>query len=592
MDIVNQTRAAKLILQLLTPGKTTEPVIPYSPQKPDFPSVASGALLPRATPESRGISSKHISDFLIELASDPTLNMHGITVAKDGAVISEADFGLWRSDIWHTTFSLCKSITSLAVGMLIDDGKLSLDDRVVDLLSAPPLIRLAKGGLTVRHLLTMSGGSMFNEAGSVTDVNWLKGFLESLPRFEAGREFEYNSMNTYVLSCIVREVSGTGLNDFLTERLWKPLGIELHGWEKSPTGIEKGGWGLYLLREDIVKIGMLVASGGVWNGKRLISEEYLAEATRMHMKAPEGFGGYDYGYQIWVGKSTPSFLFNGMFGQNLLCFTESGVILATNAGNSELFQQSSYFRIAEKYFGKGFSAAAPLPEDASALRTLRRTEREMYPDRREKRYGVFSRRRAESDLRRISGRSWTVTSENRHSFGVLPLALQAFRNGYSDGISGITFGVTGTRVDIGFVGANGVQTLRVGTEKAEYSVLEDAGEKYIIGCFGRFGRNEDGVEVLTVETAFCETASGRVMKFFFHPGGRMTVKVTETPGTSCMISALGQLGDMVPMRRLFAAASDIADPEYIAWKLGSVIDPVLVCEENLNKPTKVATEEN
>ncbi len=118
-------------------------------------------------------------------------------------------------------------------------------------------------------------------------------------------------MNSYMLSVIVRDVSGQSLMEYLKPRLFRPLQIQRVDWEVCPKGIEKGGWGMYMTPEDMAKIGLLYLQNGIWQGERLISEALIREATKMQMAAPQSTGAYHYGYHVWVGKQGKSFLLNG-----------------------------------------------------------------------------------------------------------------------------------------------------------------------------------------------------------------------------------------------------------------------------------------
>ena len=175
-------------------------------------------------------------------------------------------------DHWNYTFSMCKSVTSLAIGMLIAEDKLHEDDLLVEYFGKgmSAFDRLRFKNITVKHLLMMSTGVAFNELGSVTVDDWVKGFFTSNIKFDAGSQFEYNSMNTYILACLVNLISGVSLSEYLSTRLWQPLGIKQVYWDKSPKNIEKGGWGLYLSPIDMAKIGQLYLNKGSWNDEQLV----------------------------------------------------------------------------------------------------------------------------------------------------------------------------------------------------------------------------------------------------------------------------------------------------------------------------------
>ena len=309
MILNTHRRTIVLLRHVFDHKRQTEPIIRTVPQKPKWnPAESIEQPFPRATPESQGLSSDRIAGFIAALHADPVLDQHHTMIFRHGKVVAEGSFGAYDHHIWHITHSECKSITGLAIGMLIDEGKLSLDDRIVEIMDehVPRLALLTHKNMTLRHLLTMSSGVTFNEFGAITETNWIKSFFDSSLIFEPGSRFLYNSMNTYMLSAIVEQVSGKGMMDFLQGRLWQPLGISNIFWETCPQGIVKGGWGLYIRPEDLAKVGQLIMQKGRWQERQLVSEKWIAEATATQITTPANMGGYDYGYQIWVGHGQTS----------------------------------------------------------------------------------------------------------------------------------------------------------------------------------------------------------------------------------------------------------------------------------------------
>src|SRR5450756_1589632 len=205
MDITVQANALKLVGQLFDRKSSTQPIIPYLPQKTAFLNHVQQQPFPSASPESQGIPSAYLARFIEELQTDETLDLHTLMILKNGVIIAETRFGAYDPHTWTLSHSFCKSITGLAIGMLIDDGLLRLEDHLVDLFAkrSNVLSRLTQKNITVAHLLTMSSGVVFNEIGAITETDWVKTFLESGVRFEAGSEFAYNCMNSYLLSAIV-----------------------------------------------------------------------------------------------------------------------------------------------------------------------------------------------------------------------------------------------------------------------------------------------------------------------------------------------------------------------------------------------------
>ena len=325
--------------------------------KPCLEFVARDEKIPKDIPENEGISSRHIADFLTELNADKTLNLHNVVIARHGKIITEAYFGAHKSGIWKATFSACKSVVSIAIGMLIDEGKLTLGTTLEEIFEDEfrSITRLRTRKISVYDLLTMkSGMTALEETSAMNERELFKAYLDTPLAHDPGKKFFYNSTNTYVLSCIVKKVSGEGLSDYLEKRLFAPLGIKNYYWAKSAEGIEFGGWGLYISPCDFAKLGILLLNGGTWNGQRILSKEYVDNATRKHVNTDVSAYGFNYGLQMWTSKGEDQFLFNGMLGQNVWCFKKNDIVIVNNAGNDELFQQSNYFEIVQRYFDRDF----------------------------------------------------------------------------------------------------------------------------------------------------------------------------------------------------------------------------------------------
>ncbi len=573
MDLIIQKNTIKLLKQISDPRNLTSPIIPYRPQKPAFVARAVSPAFPRRAPESAGVRSEHIIDYLNELQSDRSLDMHSVMIIRNGAVISETSFGAYRSDVWRATYSLCKSVTGIAIGMLIDEGRLSLDTPVTKIFERRGFIlsALVLKGLTVRHLLTMSSGITFNEAGSVTEEDWIKCFFETSLKFDPGSGFSYNSMNSYMLSAIVRQISGQSLAEYLRERLFEPLGIKNYYWETCPRGIEKGGWGMYLAPEDAAKIGQLYLQGGVWNGKRIISEEWVRESSQNIMKTPERFGDFDYGYHVWVGRNQRKFLFNGMYGQNVLGFFDTNLLVVSNAGNNEMFQQSSFFPITEKYFGAGFSPPESLPRNFAAERRLRKTEAEMGKPRQSffikclESAGALPR-----PCRLLNGRTYVMDGKIK-SASLFPLFAQIIQNSYSKGLRAVSFSIENGIFHIIIMENDETYRIPVGFGAAKQSEISIRGEPYLLGTLGRFNTDDDGNTVLLIRFSFLEIANSRTMRFTFI-GDEVSVEFSERPGVQQIkmyISCVETMG------RLLHSIFSIVDPDFLDFKLERIFEPVM-----------------
>jgi hypothetical protein len=226
--------------------------------------------------------------------------------------------------------------------MLVDDGKLSVDDLVLSFFAddAPTKPSANLAAMRVRHLLSMSTGHAEDTTGALhqrRDRNWARAFLAQPVEHAPGTHFLYNSGATYMLSAIVQRITGVTLLDYLTPRLMLPLGIEGATWDTCPRGVNVGGWGLSIKTEDIAKFGQLYLQKGVWQGTRILSEAWVDEATSKHVsnesddpEAPVDWQ-QGYGYQFWRCRHN-AYRGDGAFGQFCIVMPRQDAVLAITAG--------------------------------------------------------------------------------------------------------------------------------------------------------------------------------------------------------------------------------------------------------------------
>jgi CubicO group peptidase (beta-lactamase class C family) len=309
-----------------------------------FTLTSFGQDLPRSTPEKQGIESQAIINFVNSFNKEKHEN-HSYMIIRHGKVVAEGWWAPYSADIKHTMYSISKSWTSTGIGLLVDQGKLNVNDPVLNFfpeyksLENKPYLK----DLRVKDLLTMSVG---NENKPILNLeeyneNWVKGFLESPIIHQPGSNFLYNSMASYMLSAIVTKITGLPLIDFLKENLFKDLNIENVDWETDGNGINVGGWGIRVKTEDMAKLGLLYLNKGVYNGKRILSENWVKEATSAQIMqepnaSPEKMQNSDwvqgYGYQFWRCRFN-AFRGDGAFGQYIIMLPEKDavVILTTES---------------------------------------------------------------------------------------------------------------------------------------------------------------------------------------------------------------------------------------------------------------------
>ena len=526
MDIIMYKKAATFITKLINDRK--ELIREGAP----ITKHASPARLPihspfeRATPESVGISSSHLYDFLREYASMTELHPHMLMMMKNEKIILETEFYPYHKDTWHVGHSMCKSITALAVGLLVDDGILHLDDKLTDIFPKRTFnLDIARQrDITIRHLLNMSACVSFNEMGSALYEDWIDGYFGASIKNPPGTKFMYNSMNSYMLSACIREKTGKDMFDILSDRIFHPMEITEVYWEKCPKGITKGGWGLYMKAEDLLKFAKLFLSGGIWNGERLISEEWLSEMTKKQMDTPERENKYGYGFQIWRSIRPDSYQFNGMLGQNLIIFPDIKMAIMMYSGNAEFFPNGRLMALIEKYFGNAFQPSAePLKpaRRAQATLTLYSTSLSLPP--------VHSRAEMKKMLGSfapIIGKTYRLDAKN---IGVLPLVMSVFHGNFSDGIQKIRFEARGNIIEA--VIFKEKETLRIPFSpdgNACYFDFLENGEHFYAAAIAKMTQNEDDVPVLKLTIHFLETTSVRHIKFFFHRT-KTIVRFSEEP---------------------------------------------------------------
>lgn len=571
MSLLSANHAFQLISRILDPTAATEPVVEFPPQKPAIPLGRSSQPLPEAAPESQGISSHQIAAFLQELEADPTLRMHSVLILRHGRILCRAAFGAQRTDLPKYTFSACKSVVSLAVGLVMDDGLLHPEDKVVSFFpeECGPVSRALRKDLTVEHLLTMTSSLLFNEASSMTRTDWVRGCLNTPGVGEPGKRFQYNSLNTYLLAAIVCRLTGQSLTDFLTKRLFAPMGIGDFYWETCPQGIEKGGWGLYMTPEDLAKLGLLVQNGGVWNEQRLISQAYLQKAVQAWTVAPESCGDFNYGWQIWVGRRDNTFLFNGMLGQNVLCYRDSGILLVSHAGNDENFQQSHYFPIVRRYFGGDVPDS--LPRNTAGERELRKTLQSLA--------ACPGRVPGKEEFSVFAGKRFVTDDPCAASAGLPPLLLQAVENSYCHGLQAIAVGGSRTLVELFYEERDQLHHILAGIEAPYYQELEIHGSVYRIASQARFTHDDEENPVLRLRVDFLETPCTRILKLIQTPQG-LLVRQQEFPGADFVGQSTDLAAQTPALRPILSALLGSSDPDYLHWKLERVFSPTLRFRED------------
>ncbi|MDZ4401732.1 serine hydrolase [Prosthecobacter sp.] len=339
---------------------------------------ATATKLARSMPEAEGVSSKAILDFLDAVAREK-FELHSFMMLRHGKVIAEGWWEPYGPELVHTMYSMSKSFTSTAVGFAVAEGKMSVEDKVVSFFpdDLPAKVSENLAAMRVKDLLTMSTGNEKEPTQTcVKEENWVRTFLAQNIAHQPGAQFMYNSAATYMCSAIVQKVTGKTVLEYLTPRLFEPLGISGMRWETCPRGINTGGWGLSIQSEGLAKFGQLLLQKGQWNDKQLLPAAWIEEATRFHIQQP-GEDKKDrpkakndwlqgYGYQFWRCQNK-AFRGDGAFGQFTIVLPEQDAVIVMTSENKNMQGQLD---LVWNHLLPALDAKSPQAADLSRLKTL------------------------------------------------------------------------------------------------------------------------------------------------------------------------------------------------------------------------------
>jgi CubicO group peptidase (beta-lactamase class C family) len=298
--------------------------------------------LKRTSPEAEGIPSSAVLDFIraVEQHTHPLDAVQGFMLLRHGNVAAEGWWQPYGPETPHSLFSLSKSFTSTGIGLAVSEGRLTVDDPVLKFFpdDAPSKPGKNLKAMRVRHLLSMNTGHKEDTTMHVfrgEEENWPRAFLSLPVECKPGTWFVYNTAATYMLSAIITQLTGESLLEYLRPRLFEPLGIEGPTWETDPRGINIGGSGLHIKTEDIARFGQMYLQQGMWQGKRIVPEKWIAEATKATSDNSNTQTNPDwkvgYGYQFWRCRHN-AYRADGAFGQYCIVMPEQEVVLAMISG--------------------------------------------------------------------------------------------------------------------------------------------------------------------------------------------------------------------------------------------------------------------
>ena len=287
----------------------------------------------------------------IEIAKQYHVPAYAVTIIRDG--VSETACITPANDC-NDIYSISKNFTATAIGMLCDRGILSVNDTIYDILSPLyPDMPTVWRECTIAHVLYQTTGIEHGfldidvEDARAFGADWLHYTLfDHAPTVKPGTLYRYSDSNFYLLSRVFARASGEEMMHFLQREFFVPLGFQGQAWAVCPAGHAMGGTGLFLRVPDMAKLGQLYLQGGVWDGKRILSEEWCREATRLRVAVDENRG---YGYSFWKETAHPTeFHCGGMNGQAIRIYPEKNLVIAWQ-GHDHNAMIGKFFALADKF---------------------------------------------------------------------------------------------------------------------------------------------------------------------------------------------------------------------------------------------------
>ena len=260
-----------------------------------------------STPEACGVQSPHIGAFLDRL-EEKNYTMHSYLMARHGHIFAEGYFAPFQQSDFHRMFSISKTFVSTAVGLLQDEGRLSLSDPVARFFpdKLPENLHPYLQSATIRDLLMMAGPFKGSFTYGPDKLDWVKAYFDTTPDHPAGTYFNYDTSGTYLVNAIVERVAGQPFLEYLKDKLLRAAGFSEDTWcLQAPEGYSWGGSGVFCTTRDLARLAQIYLDGGNVHGQQLLSASYVREATTRQIDnctngwrtSMEGNG---YGYQIWV----------------------------------------------------------------------------------------------------------------------------------------------------------------------------------------------------------------------------------------------------------------------------------------------------
>lgn len=569
MAIVSSLNSLIVLAQLINTEKPTKhPIKNKRPDKTEvFAQEEPIRYLERAKPEEVGLTTDYVQSYLNEITNDAAIRANRILVVKDKKVIGERYEHPYTPDSWDCVYSATKTVTALALGALWDEGKVDLDMPVSKILGIENKVGNAQNKkITLRHLLLMATGNTFNEIECDGSMKWTRDYFDSPNKFKIGTKFEYNSLNTYIIAAVLQKITGKTLAEYVQEKFFTPMGINKTLFETSPEGVTKAGWGLYILPDDMAKLGILVMNDGLWEGKRLLSKEWLDQMTHKQIAATKAGFRFDYGYQMWVDDDMNLCFFNGMYDQDIHIWRNSGVIVVILCSHNEAFHNSRIYDIGKKYF-------AEKPADDFSFVEQK-----------------FSRAMTDNPsfrylLDEICDRDYIAKEKIANSCGVLPLLLQSVMSTYEKGVKSVRFSKNGEDDYTLTVAQSEQETaIRFNFSDGVRNTYVLCGNAYDCVADGRIILDPQSNPILVIRLFFLEYASARYIVLHFDKTiDKMKLEFNENPGIGFLEAFIDSLDPGT--KKFLQNATNLLEKDFLPKRMKAMFNPSFTIQYKMPAPS-------
>jgi CubicO group peptidase (beta-lactamase class C family) len=315
-----------------------------------------------------------VSAFLDALERDPSIEPHGLIIQRHGHRIVEGHWAPHTGERPRLVYSLSKTFTGTALALLIGEGRLSLDDLVSDHL--PALLDGADARtrrMRIRHLASLSTGhdrETILEAFTLDPTDPVRGFFQIPPDEDPGTRFAYNQPPVLALATILQALAGERLAEYLRPRVLDPLDVTDLRWAQARPGVDMGFSGAFTNLDAVARLGQLYLDDGVWNGRRILPEGWVADASAQQIdnpREPEVDWRQGYGFQLW--RSRHGYRGDGAFGQFMVVLPEHDAVVAmfSCTENMQVVLDLMWEHLLPAMAG---TASPPSPADAALAQRL------------------------------------------------------------------------------------------------------------------------------------------------------------------------------------------------------------------------------